>query len=83
MEYWPRFSPQELQKFAIIKYGGKGSSYQGDFGALIRRGILAQIFATGAALSNMVAGKGSIYQREAWVLGTSFLISPRLYGGGG
>ena len=28
-EYWPSFSPQELQNFAIaIKYGGKVSSYQ-------------------------------------------------------
>ena len=44
----PSFSPQELQKFVIIKYGGKGSSYQ----------------------------------REAWVLGTSSLIYLHFYGGG-
>ena len=53
MEYWPRFSPQELEKFAIVKYGGKdkrkqlserslGAKYQFfDFSSFLQRRLIS------------------------------------------
>ena len=55
--------------------------FRAKFGEIIRRGILAQIFATGAAKVRHYQ-VGSSYQREAWVLGTSSLIYLHFYGGG-
>ena len=77
MEYWPRFSPQELQNFALIKYGGKGNSYHREAWALDTSSLISpHFYGGGRFLRRLISTEKANFLRKRFI----FKEKAALYG---